>query len=36
MSRAINIEKVDVNLDKGALEAAQTQSACLRASWTVM
>ena len=35
ISRAINIEKVDVNLEKGSQETASTQSACLRASFGV-
>lgn len=35
ISKAIHIENENVNLEKGALETATTQSACLRASWVV-
>jgi len=36
ISRAIHIENENVNLDKGAPETAQSESACLRASLIVI
>ena len=36
ISRALNIENENVNLDKGAQETASTESACLRASLGVI